>query len=34
MQDVDLNHAVLCIRATKFYKTRLVPLGKDLNPSS
>jgi integrase/recombinase XerD len=31
MQDVDLDHAVLCIRATKFYKTRLVPLGIDLN---
>lgn len=31
MKDVDLNQAVLCIRASKFYKTRLVPLGKDLN---
>lgn len=31
MQDVDLDHAVLYIRATKFYKTRLVPLGKDFN---
>jgi integrase len=31
MKDVDLNQAVLCIRISKFYKTRLVPLGKDLN---
>lgn len=31
MQDIDLDHAVLCIRTTKFYKTRLVPVGKDLN---
>ncbi len=31
MKDVGLNQAVLCIRASKFYKTRLVPLGKDLN---
>jgi site-specific recombinase XerD len=31
MKDVDLDQAVLCIRASKFYKTRLVPLGKDLN---
>jgi len=31
MKDVDLNQAVLCIRSSKFYKTRLVPLGKDLN---
>jgi site-specific recombinase XerD len=28
--DVDLNQAVLCIRETKFYKTRLVPIGSDL----
>ena len=28
--DVDLDQAVICIRETKFYKTRLVPLGKDL----
>lgn len=31
MKDVDLNQAVLCIQASKFYKMRLVPLGKDLN---
>ena len=31
MKDVDLDQAVLCIRASKFYKTRLVPLGKNLN---
>ena len=31
MEDADLNQAVLCIRASKFYKTRLVPMGKDLN---
>lgn len=31
VQDVDLDQAVLCIRETKFYKTRLVPLGKDLS---
>ena len=30
MKDVDLDQAVLCIRMSKFYKTRLVPLGKDL----
>lgn len=30
MADVDLEQAVLCIRETKFYKTRLVPIGKDL----
>jgi integrase/recombinase XerD len=28
--DVDLEQAHLIIRGTKFYKTRLVPLGKDL----
>jgi site-specific recombinase XerD len=28
--DVDLDQARLIIRGTKFYKTRLVPLGKDL----
>lgn len=28
--DVDLDQAVLCIRGTKFYKTRLVPLCADL----
>ena len=31
MKDVDLDQAVLCIRMSKFYKTRLVPLGQDLN---
>lgn len=28
--DVDLDQAVICIRETKFYKTRLVPLGRDV----
>jgi integrase/recombinase XerD len=28
--DVDLNQAVLIVRQTKFYKTRLVPLSHDL----
>lgn len=28
--DVDLRHACLHVRETKFYKTRMVPLGKDL----
>jgi integrase len=28
--DVDLDQAVLIVRQTKFYKTRLVPLGRDL----
>jgi len=28
--DVDLNEAVLTIRQTKFFKTRLVPMGRDL----
>jgi integrase/recombinase XerD len=31
MQDVDLDGAVLCIRESKFYKSRLIPLGADLN---
>ena len=31
MQDVDLDGAVLHIRESKFYKSRLVPLGADLN---
>lgn len=31
LEDVDLQEAVLTIRNTKFYKTRLVPLGGDLN---
>ena len=30
MNDVDLDRALLCIQETKFYKTRLVPLGQDL----
>jgi integrase/recombinase XerD len=30
MNDVDLDSALLCIQETKFYKTRLVPLGQDL----
>lgn len=29
--DVDLKEAVIVIRDTKFYKSRLVPLGSDLN---
>ena len=29
--DVDLDQAILTIRQTKFHKTRLVPIGKDLN---
>ncbi|TAM79605.1 MAG: integrase [Acidobacteria bacterium] len=29
--DVDTHNAVLTIRETKFYKTRLVPVGSDLN---
>jgi site-specific recombinase XerD len=28
--DVDLDAAVLCIRESKFYKSRLVPIGDDL----
>lgn len=28
--DVDLKQAVLCIRETKFYKTRMVPMCRDL----
>jgi site-specific recombinase XerD len=31
LEDVDLQEAVLTIRNTKFYKTRLVPLGSELN---
>ena len=31
LEDVDLREAVLTIRNTKFYKTRLVPLGSELN---
>ena len=30
VSDVDLDQAILCIRETKFYKTRLVPLCMDL----
>jgi len=30
MADVDLAHAILRIRETKFFKSRLVPLGRDL----
>lgn len=30
MADVDLEEGVLCIRDSKFYKTRLVPVGDDL----
>jgi integrase/recombinase XerD len=30
MADVDLNTGVLCIRDSKFYKSRLVPIGDDL----
>ena len=31
MQDVDLDDAVLHIRESKFYKSRLIPMGADLN---
>jgi len=31
MQDVDLDGAVLHIRESKFYKSRLIPMGADLN---
>lgn len=31
IKDVDLEQSILCIRETKFYKTRLVPMGKHLN---
>jgi integrase/recombinase XerD len=31
LEDVDLGEAVIVIRDTKFYKSRLVPLGSDLN---
>lgn len=31
LADVDLNQRLLTIRETKFYKTRLVPLGPDLS---
>ena len=30
LTDVDLTHAVLTVRATKFYKSRLVPVGPQL----
>jgi len=31
MSDVDLSQSILTIRNTKFYKTRIVPLNKDLS---
>lgn len=31
LEEVDLGEAVIVIRDTKFYKSRLVPLGSDLN---
>jgi len=31
VEDVDLTHRVLTVRQTKFYKSRLVPIGKDLH---
>ncbi len=31
MSDVDVDEAILCIQKSKFYKSRLVPLGQDLN---
>jgi site-specific recombinase XerD len=31
LEDVELQEAVLVIRGTKFFKTRLVPLGSELN---
>jgi site-specific recombinase XerD len=31
MQDVNLDEAVLHVRESKFFKSRLVPLGADLN---
>jgi site-specific recombinase XerD len=31
MQDVNLDEAVLHVRESKFYRSRLVPLGADLN---
>ena len=30
LADVDLNENIMTIRGTKFYKSRLVPLGKDV----
>lgn len=30
LSDVDLNENIMTIRGTKFYKSRLVPLGKDV----
>jgi integrase len=30
LADVDLGSGILCIRESKFYKTRLVPIGADL----
>jgi len=31
MQDVNLDEAILHVRESKFYKSRLIPLGADLN---
>ena len=30
LADVDLDNGVITIRGTKFYKSRLVPLGRDV----
>lgn len=30
VSDINLDEAIVCIRQTKFFKTRLVPLGRDL----
>jgi site-specific recombinase XerD len=30
LADVDLDSGILCIRDSKFYRTRLVPIGRDL----
>lgn len=30
LEDVDLDNSILTVRGTKFYKSRLVPLGKDV----
>jgi site-specific recombinase XerD len=31
INDVDLGQKILCVRETKFYKTRMVPIGGDLS---
>jgi integrase/recombinase XerD len=31
LSETDLDQSVLCIKEAKFYKTRLVPIGKDLD---